>query len=149
MATPGRKGAFCAKIRPFFSTYTRNPGRYRQETFHHPISRPLDTMGLILKRDSEVQGPKVAKPRSGGVGWKLNSRFWGLRRPFGASIHIRIALIHSATGTPRRKKCMYRGPQPTFWLKLGFPQAEGDLRGPKFFFKIFDQIFHFYHRQSI
>ena len=106
-------------------------------------------MGLVLKRDSEVQGPKVAKPRSGGVGWKLNSRFWGLRRPFGASIHIRIALIHSATGTPRRKKCMYRGPQPTFWLKLGFPQAEGDLRGPKFFFKIFDQIFHFYHRQSI
>ena len=73
--TPGPNGAFRAKIRPFFSTYKRNPGRYRQRTLHPPISRPLDTMGLVLKCDSEVQGPKVAKPRSGGVGWKLNSRF--------------------------------------------------------------------------
>ena len=48
------------------STHTRNPDAKCYRTFYPLISRPLDTLGTVLKPESRAQGSKLAKPAGRG-----------------------------------------------------------------------------------
>ena len=110
---------------------------HRPTQFHPPISRALDTLRSVSKPESRCRGPKVAGRGPVGRAQKVNSRFWRLRRPIEASKPIGIALKHSATGTPRRFRGLFRQAQPTFLFKLDISECQSPSPGTENFFSNF------------